>query len=229
MIPDVSHPYILSVSAALFEVCFKGYIVVKLPVWLVEPHYHFHKASTILSLEPDFLFSHPAALRHARHFTDVRRLAGSRKPTNRLYVVEATPSITGTNADHRLPLPSSHIESFARTVAGKMKLLSSQETSSPSHAPAEVFADSIARNLAGHRGEGLVIAGETQPPEVHALAHWINEKLDNTGKTVTYLPSAEARPVRQIDSIRGLSEDLQNNKVDLLLVLGGEPGFRCAR
>ena len=45
-----------------------------------------------------------------------------------------------------------------------------------------------------------MIAGEQQPPAVHALAHFINKMLGNVGNTVFYTESAEANPVNQLES-----------------------------
>ena len=45
------------------------------------------------------------------------------------------------------------------------------------------------RDLHEHAGASLVLAGDGQPPEVHALAHAANELLGNAGRTVTYAPS----------------------------------------
>ena len=46
----------------------------------------------------------PGSLRYAREFAERRRVTGGKREMNRLYVVEATPSPTGSIADHRLPL-----------------------------------------------------------------------------------------------------------------------------
>ena len=43
-----------------------------------------------------------------------------------------------------------------------------------------------------------MIAGEQQPPIVHALAHVMNESLGNVGKTVFYTDPIEANPVDQL-------------------------------
>ncbi len=45
--------------------------------------------------------------------------------------------------------------------------------------------------------------GEYQSPAVHALAHAINARLGNVGKTVFHAAPAEVRPVDQMASIRG--------------------------
>ena len=68
--------------------------------------YHIEKADVILSLDADFLASGPGGLRYAREFARRRKLNELHARMNRLYVVEPTPSITGSAADHRLHAPA---------------------------------------------------------------------------------------------------------------------------
>jgi molybdopterin-containing oxidoreductase family iron-sulfur binding subunit len=83
----------------------------------------------------------------------------------------------------------------------------------------------IAKDLQAHAGRCLVLAGETQPAAVHALAHAINERLGNVGRTVAYGPSPEARPVDQRASLEELVTQMAAGKVDLLLVLHANPVY----
>ena len=70
-----------------------------------------------------------------------------------------------------------------------------------------------------------MIAGEQQPPIVHALAHVMNASLGNVGKTVFYTDPIEANPVDQLASLQDLVKDLDAGAVDLLLIIGGNPAF----
>ncbi|HXJ16367.1 MAG TPA: 4Fe-4S dicluster domain-containing protein, partial [Candidatus Polarisedimenticolia bacterium] len=81
----------------------------------------------------------------------------------------------------------------------------------------------VARDLSRHRGSSLVLAGEHQPPVVHALAHAMNVALGNVGKTVVYTEPLEASPVDGIASLRELVNDLNSDQVRLLLILGANP------
>ena len=71
----------------------------------------------------------------------------------------------------------------------------------------------------------MVIAGEQQPPLVHALAHAMNHALGNVGKTVSYTEPIEANGVQQTESLRELISDMKAGSVDTLLVLSGNPAF----
>ena len=53
----------------------------------------------------------------------------------------------------------------------------------------------LVKDLQAARGRSLVIAGDGQPPAVHALAHAMNDALGNVGATVAYTQTAEARPI----------------------------------
>ena len=83
----------------------------------------------------------------------------------------------------------------------------------------------VAKDLQAHRGRSLVIAGESQPPAVHALAHAMNQALGNAGKTVVYTQTAEAEPVNQLESLRDLVADMNAANVDLLVIVGGNPVY----
>jgi MoCo/4Fe-4S cofactor protein with predicted Tat translocation signal len=183
--------------------------------------YRPEKADVILSLDSDFLGSGAGHIRYAREFSRRRKLNGPDDTMNRLYVVEPTPSVTGATADHRLPLRASELELFARALAAKLGLGGSGATP----ASAEKWLDAVAKDLQKHKGTSLVVAGEHQPAEVHALAHAINAALGNVGTTLYYTESVEAHPVNNLDSFRDLCADIDAGKVETLLIVGVNPVY----
>ncbi|MEW5959033.1 MAG: 4Fe-4S dicluster domain-containing protein, partial [Chloroflexota bacterium] len=82
-----------------------------------------------------------------------------------------------------------------------------------------------ARDLQANRGRSLVVAGDSQPPVVHALVHAINETLGNAGQTVIYTDPLEARPVNQTGSLAGLVADMAAGQVDMLVILEANPVY----
>lgn len=185
----------------------------------VATHYDFEKADVILSLESDFLYTHPERLRYTRQFTDGRRLSNGGRQMNRLYVVESTPTITGSVADHRLPLGSRQIGAFLHELATDIN------KEGPGHSSKNEFLLNLKRDLQRHRGRSLVIAGEFQPPGVHAMAQVLNEMLGNVGHAVTHSELAEASPRNQVQSLRELAADMNQGAVESLLILSGNPAF----
>jgi molybdopterin-containing oxidoreductase family iron-sulfur binding subunit len=81
------------------------------------------------------------------------------------------------------------------------------------------------KDLQAAKGKSIVIAGEDQSPEVHAVVHYINQILGNNGTTVTFIPSLEAKPVDQWADLKSLLADLHSGQVDVLMILGGNPAF----
>jgi len=189
--------------------------------------YRVEKAEVILSLDSDFLASGPGHVRYMKDFYRRRKLdqfaiadrAGAEM--NRLYVVEPTPSVTGSSADHRLPLRFVEVEQFARALAAKLGL-SGSGSLSPS---TEKWLDVVAKDLQKNHGRSLVVAGEQQPAEVHALVHAINAALGNIGSSVYYTEPVEDNPVNNIESLRDLCADMDAGRVTTLLIVGSNPVY----
>jgi MoCo/4Fe-4S cofactor protein with predicted Tat translocation signal len=176
----------------------------------VETRYDFEKADVIVSLDADFLYAgFPGNVRYIRDFAKRRNPDGK---MNRLYVVESTPTTTGAKADHRLPRRPSEIEEIARTWV-------------TAYDGARRSTDVIFTDLNLHREASVVIPGDHLPAEVHALAHQINQFFGNVGKTVFYTDPVDANAVNQIESIKELAADINAGKVDLLIILGGNPAY----
>ena len=184
-------------------------------------------AEVILSLDSDFLVSGPGNVRYMREFYKRRKLdqsAEADRGTNqmsRLYVVEPTPSVTGSSADHRLPLRYAEIEQFARALAAKLGLGGSGKLAPDT----EKWLDVVVKDLKKYPRRTLVIAGEQQPAEVHALAHAINAALGNVGTTLYYTEPVEAHPVNHLESLSELCADIDAGKVSTLIIVGVNPVY----
>ena len=186
--------------------------------------YHFDKADVIVSLDADFLTCGAGHVRYARDFASRRDLAaGASASLNRLYAAESMPTATGAVADHRLPVRSSDIDDLARQLAAAAGV-AVPPSANGGKIPAN-WVGAVGRDLAAHKGASIVIAGEHQPPLVHALAHAINAALGNVGKTVTYTESIEANPVNQLASLQELVNDLNAGQVDFLIIIGANPVY----
>ncbi len=184
----------------------------------LEPVYDLSQADVILSLDADFLASEGAGnLRYARQFASRRRVEESADNLNRLYVVESNHSVTGGRADNRLPLKSSQVEAFARAVAQHAGVAGVTGTAP---AGSDAFADAVAKDLMAHRGRAVVMAGDAQPPAVHALAHALNAALGAAGATVSYLPTPEIVPTEQHAALRELVTDIDAGRVQMLVIIG---------
>jgi molybdopterin-containing oxidoreductase family iron-sulfur binding subunit len=175
--------------------------------------YRFDLAERVLSLDADFLSAMPGYVRYAREFMARRRATESNRDMNRLYVIETTPSNTGAVADHVWTVKPSQVEAIARELATGQ---------GPGSLP---WIEPVRRDLQQHPGAGIVIAGEGQPAIIHALAHALNNVLGNVGKTVFYTDPLEVNSVDQRQSLQDLVNDLDADRVDLLVIIGGNPAY----
>ena len=181
-------------------------------------HYRLSEAARILSLDCDFLGTGSEQVRAIRDYTRGRRLPEIGE-MNRLYVIESTPSITGARADHRLAVRSSEIAELARGLAAALGVVPGR----PSGAHAE-WIRAVAEDLHAHQGASAILAGEGQPPGLHALVHLINHSLGNVGAAVRL-----TEPVELIlpgdGGIERLASEIDRGEVSLLLILGQNPVY----
>merc|ERR1711916_266633 len=77
----------------------------------------FSKAKVVLSLDADFMMTEPGALAAAGGFAKARDMENAKSDINRLYVVEPTLSVTGSNADHRLRLSAQDVGVYGAALA----------------------------------------------------------------------------------------------------------------
>jgi molybdopterin-containing oxidoreductase family iron-sulfur binding subunit len=190
---------------------------------VLEARYHYDQARVVLSLDSDFLGA--PGVRYAHDFVAARRAGDAQPDPGRLYVIECTPTLTGSFADHRYAARFGQIETIARALAQALGLPVAG-TLDAAVLPSGALA-ACARDLKQNAGRALVVVGDAQPPMVHALAHAINEALGNVGRTVSYTAPIPAVAESQRDSLRILTEDMAVGQVDTLIMLGGNPVYNA--
>ena len=192
----------------------------------VKPIYDFAKAKRIVSLEADFLSREAGSLFYARSFSTGRRVVKKDDPMNRLYVAESDLSLTGSMADHRIRVASSHMLAFAAKLSAIANPASAGALSSLAQGlnVPQAWIDACAADLLANRGAAVVVAGSHLPAEVHAIVHGINAAIGAIGATVNFLP-AELTP--GATDIVGLAAAIKSSSVKTLVVLGGNPAYNA--
>jgi molybdopterin-containing oxidoreductase family iron-sulfur binding subunit len=82
----------------------------------------------------------------------------------------------------------------------------------------------VQQQLDQHKGRSLVIAGDSQPPAVHAIAHAMNDALGNVGTTVRYIQPV-APPPNDDETLEALCRDIDAGQVDTLVLLDSNPVY----
>jgi Fe-S-cluster-containing dehydrogenase component/anaerobic selenocysteine-containing dehydrogenase len=172
-------------------------------------HYDLTRAKIVLALDSNFLNEGPDHLRMARDFAAGRGFSAipnskAAKNMNRLYSVEGVFSLTGSNADHRMPLDTGRCGAFLKVLAGQLvaaglelpefvggraaTLALKQGMAETFDAPDPKFLTVLAKDLFANRGRSVILVGERQPAAVQALAYLLNTAL---GGTTTSKPTME--------------------------------------
>jgi len=191
----------------------------------VKPIYHFDKASRVVAIDADFFHAEAGALGYARDFAKGRKVIKKDDPMNRLYAVESTFSLTGSMADHRLRLASSHMLAF---VAALLKKLTGDSrldsyTDGLDFKDQDAWLTACAEDLKTHEGDCVIVAGAHLPPQVHALVYAMNLFLKNEGKTIYFVDA----PENEASSLSELSAAAKAGNVDNLVILGGNPCYNA--
>ena len=149
----------------------------------------FDRAQVIVSMDSDFLGTDGAVLENIRTFAHGRRLddrTHGEASISRLYQIEASITVTGSNADERIRLRPSAMG--AAVVAIRNAL-------AEKHGPELGPLEAIVKDLAANRGGALVVAGPQLPQSVHAAVALLNDDLGAPGKTLEWNPAPATLPV----------------------------------
>ncbi len=188
------------------------------------PQYEFGQAQVIVSLDADFLGPTARNFVHAtRSFAEGRRLSSAQDTMSRLYMVESAYSVTGGMADHRKRLRSSEVPAFAAALAAQLGVGGMGRAGG--QFDADPFLAAVAADLQAAGAQGMVLAGETQSPEVHALCAAINSTLGSIGTTMTLIDTGEQSVTPQADDLAQLAQDMNAGTVDALVIIGANPVY----
>ncbi|HWE24995.1 MAG TPA: molybdopterin oxidoreductase, partial [Myxococcales bacterium] len=146
-----------------------------------ETSYDLSKARVIACLDADPLYPWPGSIPAMRAWAEKREPG---REMNRLYAIECNLTVTGMNADHRVPATPSQITDIALALAarlgrsvdslGAFTALGTKGSIGPATART---VDALAADLRKAGRGAVVMAGPRVAPVVHALAHAINSAL----------------------------------------------------
>jgi molybdopterin-containing oxidoreductase family iron-sulfur binding subunit len=186
----------------------------------VQTIYKFDKAERILSLDADIFSGFNVG--YIKGFAAARRFSEEKKEISRLYSVETTITLTGAKADHRIAVKPSQFAEVAKAIAKAVGVAGAASTYTENAA----WIAAMAKDLMAFKGKSLVVAGDNQPPVVHALAHCMNGALGNVGETVVFVdPMSPGTEKLQIEQLRELIADIDGSRVKMLVILGGNPVY----
>lgn len=197
----------------------------------VLPNYHFDKAKVILSIDSDFLNQ----VNYHNDFAKRRDLQGKSKSLNLFVAAESHPSMTGSNADQRIPIKPGDQRKFALVIAKALSDLgvggavgvagiNVDATVAELGISKEVVVKT-AKALASAKGESLVIAGSAQSETADAVdlqiaVNMLNSMLSNDGKTVDATNSLKDGKTNYAENLKALAKDLKERKAGVVVLFG---------
>lgn len=191
----------------------------------VIPHYRFDKARVIVALEADFLGAWLSPVEFVRQYSS----AGKQQDRPPLHIqIESGLSVTGSNADVRLPVAPSQMELLAASLLGRIaKLAGAQDLALSSDTASDTGKlDAIAQELWKHRGEALVVSGINQV-QVQVIVNAMNLLLGNIGKTIDLDHPSLQRTGDDL-AIHNLIDEMENGAVEMVIFYGANPGYDYA-
>jgi MoCo/4Fe-4S cofactor protein with predicted Tat translocation signal len=191
-----------------------------------QTHYRYDLADVVVALDADFLGLDAGSPLAVKRFSARRKSLKPADELNRLYAIESQFSVTGAMADHRLRAKASDVDSIATALAHELGAVSELNVLAGSPDATQKFVMAVKRDLEKHRGKSIVVAGPRQPARVHALALLMNQALGNIGTTVTLTQPVS---VPSFAAFEELWSEIDQGKVETLVILGGNPAFTAPR
>ena len=207
--------------------------------------YNFDKAKIIFALQADSLMVGPNHLKNAYGFGLGRKIYKGKdfNKMNRLYVAEAGYTVTGSNADHRLPISASDSLLFLKSLALELFMnlglkwpdgvIGSKNDliESINHGVIfnNIFIKELAKDLIKNKDRSLIVIGENQDPIVHSLGHLLNLSLGGLGKTFSiFTIDKYSWDTESFKNIVQLTNDVNNGLVNTLVIIDSNPAYNSS-
>jgi len=180
------------------------------------PTYDFKKAKTIVSIGADFMGNWLDALMYVNDY------AQTRKPDNdwmsKHYQFEANMSLSGTNADVRVPVKPSEYGAVVAQILSKLG-----GGVSAASTKYDTYIDAVVKDLKATAGESIVICGSNDK-NVQVLVNGINNLLGNYGKTIDLVRHSNTKAGGDAELLK-LIKEMKAGEVDALFIYGVDPVF----
>jgi molybdopterin-containing oxidoreductase family iron-sulfur binding subunit len=218
------------------------------------PVYSFDQADVIVSLGADFLGTWISPVEHSADWVKKRKLKSAHDAKmSKMYCFESAFSLTGANADERIPVRPGDEFKVAMAIAHQLivrekkssfadnsAIVSTLSSYKPESVAEEIgltdgagIFKEIAEKLWNARGKSLVVAGGASSQTRDALylqlvVNLLNSALENDGRTVTGNAGSWNLPRGGYKGLIRLVQDMKAGRVDVLFVHNTNPSFTAS-
>ena len=187
----------------------------------VIPAYHFDKADTIVSFQADFLGTWLSPVEYTGDYTKRRKLSGDNKTLSRHYQVETSLSVTGTNADERIPIKPSQEKRILLNLYNKIATAGGNYIYPVPETNVKI--DHIANDLIQSGGKSIVLSS-TNDKEIQKIVAGINLLLNSYGNTITFNRSLLTRQGSDAE-ISGFINDIKDGNISGIIFYHVNPVY----
>ncbi len=208
---------------------------------VILPSIRLDHAEVILSLQADFLGISEAAPALIRDFAVQRSIASPADPMNRLWVIEGCLTLTGSNADQRLPVLPSHIAPLAFSLVrllnethglqlppglddGILQPFDPEKVAAVSGVePAMLRA--LAEDLRRAGKAAVVLAGLALPKEAHVACRLLNTILGSDSFAADNTLSRHGSGIAAISDLRDVLQEASQGAFGAAVFWGSNPAY----
>jgi molybdopterin-containing oxidoreductase family iron-sulfur binding subunit len=184
------------------------------------PGYDFSKAQVIVSINADFLGTWVAPVPFAKQYIQNRKVTAQNPNMSRHYQFETTYSLTGANADIRVPIKPSE---EAAVITALYNGITGQGGAGNVPAAASKSLATAVKELQANNGRALVVAGSNDPG-VQAMVTAINRSLGAEGTTINTTAPFFVKQGNDAAMIR-LIEEMNAGSVGAVLFYNANPVY----
>jgi molybdopterin-containing oxidoreductase family iron-sulfur binding subunit len=187
------------------------------------PHFRFDRARVVVGIEADFLGSWLSPVEFTRQYAEARRPSlGTRMAQHVQF--EAGLSLTGANADRRVPVAPSEQRAV---VFALLHHVAQRAGVAPPPLPSlsidGALVTAVADDLWRNRGESLVVSG-VQDLSLQIAVNTLNQLLGNVGHTLEIDRPSLQKQGNDRD-MASLLDDMDLGNVHVLIVYGANPVY----
>jgi len=187
----------------------------------VIPGFHFDRADYILSFDADFLGTWIAPVEFARAYASTRELSKEHPRMSRHVQVESALSMTGSNADKRIPVTPRDSVMMLGTIFNRV----AEATGNPliSAPPSAIPVDALVAELLEHGERSLLVSGSNDP-EIQKMVAGINWMLGAYANTLDLERTIQLKrgDDRELEELSG---SLDRGEVDNLILVNVNPFY----
>jgi molybdopterin-containing oxidoreductase family iron-sulfur binding subunit len=147
------------------------------------PSYHFEKAEVIVGIGADFLGNWLSPIETANQYSKMRKVSKKNMKMSKHIQFESNLSLTGANADERVPVKVSEQGKVAVNLYNAVAKIVGGSSLPSSALASDAMIAKAAKLLADAKGKSLVVSGSNDM-NVQLVVNGINQMLDNYGKTI---------------------------------------------